>query len=706
MMHQMNMMYSIILVSLFVISGTINAGESQSVVVPRNSSSVTIIDELSSTIKTSLGRRERRLIVNDEECTLFELASETMASLYDENVDETIPQIERDEWLCEFDKTYSREVLGLDDPLVRITGWSPDNPTNVANAQLVGRDKDDIDVDDIIESGRTRIKVRQAIIDRDDQTMYMGSEYVQIVRDEGHLRRLQSSEIQPVVGTRRVLAVRISTNDFKYVPAVTGLQLKNTLFGNVNNQVTMRRKFFECSYRKLQMLPYKGTTKTGVQIPEGFVNIKLNGEQSNFVKNLIENGGDDPLANKSNRDRVLSYCRLATEARLGNLEEQFDHVVFVLPEQVELLALAIIGRWDSYYGWSWILRPSMPLHEIGHNLGLDHAGELNIYDDKTGYMGFSYDKLGGPSMCYNPANSYFLGWYKKQTDSFDAETSGAGGKLFTINGVADYRPKTAGTGDDRRLVVLRLTQKNRSWDYYVGYNRAKGINKGTEEDRDEILIVRKNGPPASFTTTKKIGTLGTKRGSEGEYFEIEDYNGNGSIFITFEKKRRRGKDVIIRISTTRPTQSPSESPTPAPTISPSSTPTTSPSVSFKPSFEGELRDRNDFKYKNVANKDCEWVGQKLERCSFTHQNKYIQTYWCRKTCEFANWCLRDLDNLNYNNKDNQNCAWVAEDLTARCNLTWRNKKVTDYWCPTTCNPDCNRLPANAKVKTIRRRQES
>jgi len=41
------------------------------------------------------------------------------------------------------------------------------------------------------------------------------------------------------------------------------------------------------------------------------------------------------------------------------------------------------------------------MHEIGHNLGLGHAGETAEYDDQSGMMGYSYSQDDGPLMCFN-----------------------------------------------------------------------------------------------------------------------------------------------------------------------------------------------------------------------------------------------------------------------------------------------------------------
>ena len=60
------------------------------------------------------------------------------------------------------------------------------------------------------------------------------------------------------------------------------------------------------------------------------------------------------------------------------------------------------------------------MHEIGHTLGLHHSGEnSNSYDDLSGQMGVSYKGKVGGRRCFNPAKSWQLGWYSKESRRLD-----------------------------------------------------------------------------------------------------------------------------------------------------------------------------------------------------------------------------------------------------------------------------------------------
>lgn len=120
---------------------------------------------------------------------------------------------------------------------------------------------------------------------------------------------------------------------------------------------------------------------------------------------------------------------------------------------------------------------SPPFHS--HNFQLTHAYEGGVeYEDYTGYMGgaiISYhDQTGFPSMCYNAANHWQLGWYAERSIELDMYTPA----LVRVAAFADYDKTTAG----RDYVVVK------SSNVYMHYNRAKGINGNTTEYRDYLTL--------------------------------------------------------------------------------------------------------------------------------------------------------------------------------------------------------------------------
>jgi hypothetical protein len=81
------------------------------------------------------------------------------------------------------------------------------------------------------------------------------------------------------------------------------------------------------------------------------------------------------------------------------------------------------------------------MHELGHNLGIQHSGDRSattdnekIYGDMSGYMGFLHGN-GQPRMCFNAAKSWKLGWYEDKAVIVSPSTSSWSGRLM---GISDY----------------------------------------------------------------------------------------------------------------------------------------------------------------------------------------------------------------------------------------------------------------------------
>ena len=96
-------------------------------------------------------------------------------------------------------------------------------------------------------------------------------------------------------------------------------------------------------------------------------------------------------------------------------------------------------------------------------------------------MGYSYSSSNAPLMCFNAAKNWQLGWYD------DRQRIISSGETWTgkVYGISDYG--NTNTGD---TVIVQIPDT--SFDWYVSFNRKVGINSGTKEGGNQVLVHRRN----------------------------------------------------------------------------------------------------------------------------------------------------------------------------------------------------------------------
>jgi Gametolysin peptidase M11 len=186
----------------------------------------------------------------------------------------------------------------------------------------------------------------------------------------------------------------------------------------------------------------------------------------------------------------------AVTQQLGKSPARYRNTVFMycLPAGVwSRLAYAWPGSWLSVYNNDWCSNAPTQMHEVGHNLNLAHAGEAgNEYGDITGYMGSS-SRLES-NMCYNAANMYQLGWLRN-VGEYDSYPYGS----HTLVG------HTNNTGG---IQAIRLRGIPAGYDTYIWFNHASGINSGTREGQNQIIVtIRFAG--LSYSPTTMVAKLGS-----------------------------------------------------------------------------------------------------------------------------------------------------------------------------------------------------
>ena len=164
------------------------------------------------------------------------------------------------------------------------------------------------------------------------------------------------------------------------------------------------------------------------------------------------------------------------------------------------------------------------MHEIGHNLGLAHANEAGTYNDQSGMMGYSYSSDNGPIMCFNSAKSWQLNWYASRMESINFST---GAKSRRLIGLADFENTNAQASDK---VVIKLNTAS-STDYYMSFNRKTGINSGTVEAGNQVLIQRAAGEGTSYAESELLTKMVT-----GSSFTLSNFDGSGyDLIVTVDE---------------------------------------------------------------------------------------------------------------------------------------------------------------------------
>ena len=283
-------------------------------------------------------------------------------------------------------------------------------------------------------------------------------------------------------GLKRILVIRVNTNGGQYTPLSSEATLSDKFFGTSGDAVNTKSQFKKCSFGKLQIDPFIGKTSSGVTITNGVYTITIDADRD---------------------DRQLeSKARSVGSDQLGDLQSQFDFVAFVVPPNNQnYAAFAYFNGWLTLYQGRYADLVTVQMHEIGHNLGLEHSGELEAkYGDISGVMGAVYkDDM---NMCFNGAKSSQLGWYS------DREVDVIGGYSGSLYGIADY----GSTNVDTKMI---LKVSSGETEYYITFNKAAGITSDTLEGGNCVMVHSRNISIPNYAASNLLGKL-----NAGQSFKI------------------------------------------------------------------------------------------------------------------------------------------------------------------------------------------
>ena len=222
---------------------------------------------------------------------------------------------------------------------------------------------------------------------------------------------------------------------------------------------------------------------TGPGVAHGVLNMNLNIAFNG--KNWQDVG--DAISTKLSRMTGISY----------------DTRIFLMPDSVDFngaAAWAQVGGTTMWLKDAYAAFPIVQVHEYGHLLGQRHSGANgNSYSDNSCYMGNQIPWTDhGAVMCFNPAKTWFFGWYANHHKTVNPRNQAFNEDIVGIDDVVN------GKAGSKRVVIKIAGDNN---EFYLMYNRAKGVNSEAIGGKDEVVITKQNGngKDSNFEKSLKSG---------------------------------------------------------------------------------------------------------------------------------------------------------------------------------------------------------
>ena len=161
---------------------------------------------------------------------------------------------------------------------------------------------------------------------------------------------------------------------------------------------------------------------------------------------------------------------------------------------------------------------------MGHNLGHSHSGgDGRNYGDATCMMGNEAPHdTQGTKMCFNPAKTWYNGWFENHQSEVFAQNNFYDGDLVGVDDATNNRYR-GGMNQDA-VVKVNSDHSSNVNDLFLMFNSKNGINSEVVGSGNRVVITEQVN---DYRQSWHVGSLGYKE-------------------VHREKNWKNGKDLIIK----------------------------------------------------------------------------------------------------------------------------------------------------------------